>query len=115
MIFSHCDVWRRFYSLERLGYHGVGLDVASCTGGFQLNSLSCSVRRLWHHCSDRDILMLASILYADFHGTARSQKCVKYLEPRIWNFILAKMNPNCSSKGTPRNLLMQCFVSDLTS
>ena len=56
-------------------------------------------------------------LYVDFHGTTRSQKCIKYLGPHIWNFILTKMNPHCSIglfKSTFRNLLMQCSVSDLT-
>ena len=56
-------------------------------------------------------------LYVDFHGTTRSQKCIKYLGPHIWNFILTKMNPHCSIglfKSTFRNLLMQCSVSDIT-
>ena len=55
-------------------------------------------------------------LYVDFHRTTRSQKCIKYLGPHIWNFILTKMNPHCSIglfKSTFRNLLMQCSVSDL--
>ena len=32
-------------------------------------------------------------LYVDFHDTTLSQKCIKYLWPHIWNFILTKINP----------------------
>ena len=56
-------------------------------------------------------------LYVDFHGTTRSQKCIKYLGLHIWNFIVARMSPYCSIglfKSTFCNLLMQCPVSDLT-
>ena len=55
-------------------------------------------------------------LYVTFHGTTRSQKCIRYSGAHIWNFILTKMDPHCSIgvfKGTFRNLLMQCSVSDL--
>ena len=55
-------------------------------------------------------------LYVTFHGTTRSQKCIRYSGAHVWNFILTKMDPHCSIglfKSTFRNLLMQCSVSDL--
>ena len=47
-------------------------------------------------------------LYVTFHGTSRNQKCIKYLGPHIWNFVLTRMNPNSSIglfKSTFRNLI----------
>ena len=54
-------------------------------------------------------------LYIDFHGTTRSQKCVKYIGPHVWNFIFRQMNPNCTIglfKKTFRMLLIEYSVAD---
>ena len=56
-------------------------------------------------------------LNVGFHGTTRSQKCIRYLRPYIWNFILTRINRHCSIclfKSTFRNLLTQCSVADST-
>ena len=55
-------------------------------------------------------------LYDIFHGTTRSQKCIRYFGAHVCNFILTKMDPHCSIglfKSTFRNLQMQCSVSNL--
>ena len=35
------------------------------------------------------------LLYITFRGTTRGQKTFKYCGPRIWNFIIKNINPNC--------------------
>ena len=32
-------------------------------------------------------------LYISFQPTRRGKKCVKYTGPRVWNFILSRVNP----------------------
>ena len=46
-----------------------------------------------HQYETRNATM--KLLYKTFHGTTRGQKTFKYCGPRIWNFIIKNINPNC--------------------
>ena len=49
------------------------------------------------------------IVYITFHGTTRGQKNFAYCGPRVWNFIIKNIDPNCpigSFKRTSRQLFL---------
>ena len=46
-----------------------------------------------HQYEKRNATM--KLLYITFLGTTRGQKTFKYCCPRIWNFIIKNINPNC--------------------
>ena len=55
-------------------------------------------------------------LYVPLYTTSRSQKCISYTGPHIWNFILSKINPNApigSFKNILRVLFNECSLSDI--
>ena len=55
-------------------------------------------------------------LYIPLYVTTRSQKCVSYTGPHIWNLIISKINPYApigSFKNHLRTLMAECSLSDL--
>ena len=56
-------------------------------------------------------------LLVSFKSTSRGQQSITYIGPRVWNFILSKINPICSIgslKKHIRLLLHHCPMSNLT-
>ena len=55
-------------------------------------------------------------LYVPLYTTTRSQKCISYTGPHIWNFILSKFNPYApigSFKNILRVLFNECSLSNI--
>ena len=82
-----------------------------------LPELLCDMFTPVNHIHDHETKHAKSKnLYVSFKPTSKGQKYFTYSGPLLWNFIISKINPNCTIKSFKtllRQILQLCSIADL--